>query len=250
MCADMVCSVPEPLSATAPALHIGAMENFALDYEFDRTRPFSDELGYGDGSAGEVQRRQLERKYTITRKPLSDIDHPEGKLGYVAAVQMYYPGLTEDEALNWLLDNTAYPFETLQTIRQGMHRDWFAVLDKSPYEQMLATMFPGLDADMRGRVLGICRFEPDTQDVESVLKAAAERIIEQDATLAARMLRVEARRAETQQEWEEDTEAREARRAARTLSRARERVANAEQELDRAWAKVADLESLVPGKLD
>lgn len=249
MCADMVCSVPEPLSATAPALHIGAMENFALDYEFDRTRPFSDELGYGDGSAGEVQRRQLERKYTITRKPLSDIDHPEGKLGYVAAVQMYYPGLTEDEALNWLLDNTAYPFETLQTIRQVMRRAWFESLDKAPYETLLDKLCPQLDSEMQQLVL-IRALEPATEDAEVAIMSAAEPLIRARTRAAELRALAAARDAEAQQKWEEDTEAREARRAARTLSRARERVANAEQELDRARAKVADLESLVPGKLD
>lgn len=223
---------------------MGVMENFALDYEFDLTRSLSDELGYGDGYVGAVQRRHLERKYTITRKPLADVEHPENNQEYAAAVQVYHPGLTEDEALTWLLDNTAYPFDALQTIRQGMRREWFAALDKSPYERMLNSLYPQMDAGMRKHVLGSCVLEPDTKDVESLLRTAAEQIMQLDATIAANRLRAEEKSAETNRKWEEDAPARESRRAVRTLDRARERAVSAEQELARAQAKVAELEAL------
>lgn len=224
------------------------MDNPTIDYEFDIARSLSDALGYGDGYVGAEQRRLLERKYTITRKPLADVDHPANKLEYAAAVRKYNPGLNDTEALNWLLDNTAYPIEALQTIQHGLRRAWFESLDKAPYAQLLDKLCPQLDSETQQLVLDLA-LEPDTEDVEAAIVSAAGTLVSARSRAAELRAQSVARDCEAQQKWEEDAEAREARRAARTLRRAVERAANAEQELDRARAKVADLESLVPGKL-
>lgn len=218
------------------------METQLLDYEFDLTRsqsayPYGDE---GAGYSGEEQRRQIERKYTLTRKTPSEVDHPENRQEYVAAVQVYHPGLNDDDALTYLLDTTAYPLDNLSWIRDSLRRAWFSSLDKAPYLSLVEQHFPGRPEAELVMLLERSGFVPGAEDLDERLAAMAGKKARDEARAEANRARIAAVNLEKDRQWAEDTTAREGRRAAYRLKLARDRKARAETELERANARLAE----------
>ncbi|MGK3708840.1 hypothetical protein [Arthrobacter sp. IK3] len=221
------------------------MENPTLDYEFDLTRSLSAH-SYGDegeGYSGEQQRSQLERKYLIVRRPAEEVVHPENRAEFVAAVQLYRPGMGEDESLAHLLDTTEYPFASVDWIRAALRSAWFESLDMVPFLEAAARHFPGRSVAALSDVLMRSTLMPDTVDVDGVLAAMAEKeaaIAERRAANEARLDEIDRQR---ERQWEAEREDRETRRAAYRIRAAYDRKARAEDDLARATARIAELEA-------
>lgn len=222
------------------------MENPLLDEEFDVTRSDSALDAYGDEGAGydgARQRRHLERKYTITRKPVTEVEHPQNRDEFVAAVQLYYPEMDEQEALNHLLEHTLYPLVGLDCIRQGLHWSWFESADKGPYLGAAARHFPNRGEDELVQLLSSSGFTPGAGDLEDRLAALAEHMMQDEARIRANRERSAAVLAERNMQWEADAPARDARRKERRVQLARDAKDRAQKELERVTALLADLTS-------
>lgn len=251
MCAD----TPVPLTAAGTgssgtgSVHMSGMDNDLIDDDFDWTRTISARDSYGDeggGYDGAEQRRALERKYYITRKPFSEVGHPDNRAEYAAAAQEYFPWMDEETALRYLLANTRYPYIRAQQARHEVQQLWFDQLDKEPYLADVAHRFPGRSREELTRLLRRCGFTPAAGDLGVKLDEMAARMAADEARTREIRERIATENAGKRQQWEEDAAARESRRKQSRLKSARERRARLADEIERTDARIAELEAEAP----